>query len=134
MKRFNSKRTCSFNSDSSCNIWRDAPAIAADTAFISAAGGRRYVLVAIDPKYGGSQLIELIGHELRHAVEIADEPSVVDTRSLAKLYRRIGFGGDVGDGNHFDTHEAIEIGGRVLHDVLGATPFIRADEWRPRPR
>src|SRR5438445_3650089 len=52
--------------------------VAAHLSFISAAGGRRYVYIVVDPRYAGCQLIALLGHELQHVVEIADEPSVVD--------------------------------------------------------
>jgi hypothetical protein len=107
-------------------------AIAAHVAFISAAGGRRYLLVAIDPKYSGAQLIGLIGHELRHAVEIAEEPSVVDERSLAALYRRIGFADDAGGIEQYETGNAIETGGRIMRDVI-AHAAARASQSRLSP-
>jgi hypothetical protein len=95
-----------------------SPFVAAHLSFISAAGGRRYVHVAVDPKYAGCQLIALLGHELQHAAEIADEPSVVDERSLAAYYRRIGFA--AGDGEErFDSQAAIDAGRRVMRETSG---------------
>lgn len=95
--------------------------VAGHVAFIGAGGGRRYLRVAIDPKFGGLQLIGLLGHELRHAVEIAEEPSVVDERSLAILYRRIGFSEGERGMDRYDTANAIETGGRVMRDVMRRT-------------
>jgi hypothetical protein len=91
--------------------------VAARTRLVAAAGGRRYVLVAIDPKYGGCRLLSLLGHELRHAVEIADEPSVVDAASLAALYRRIGFSLGRGGAERYESEPAIDAGARVMREV-----------------
>jgi hypothetical protein len=60
-------------------------------ALVAVAGGRRYVRLAVNPRYDGWQRIAILGHELRHAVEIADAPLVVDQSSLVSHYRRIGF-------------------------------------------
>jgi hypothetical protein len=95
-------------------------AIAAHVSFIAAAGGRRYLHVGIDPKYGGLQRLGLLGHELQHAAEIAAEPSVLDGRSLAAFYRRIGFGILPGSGDHFDSDAAIDAGDRVMREAHAA--------------
>src|SRR5262249_17422989 len=87
-------------------------------SFISAAGGRRYLHLAVDPKYAGCRLIALLGHELQHVVEIADEPSVVDERSLAAYYRRIGFSRWGWDAESFESQAAIDVGRRVMREVL----------------
>lgn len=92
--------------------------VAGHVAFLGAGGGRRYLRVAIDPKFSGIQLIGLLGHELRHAVEIAEEPSVIDERSLAILYRRIGFSEGERGMDRYDTSDAIATGGRVMRDVM----------------
>jgi hypothetical protein len=97
--------------------------VAAHVSFISAAGGRRYLHVGIDPRYSGTQLIALLGHELQHAAEIAAEASVVDSRTLTDFYRRVGFGGTVGTREHFESDRAIEAGfrvGREAHAFLAA--------------
>jgi hypothetical protein len=68
-----------------------SPSTAGHIAFITAVSGRRYLRISVDRRIGGCQLVAILGHELQHAVEIADEPSVVDEPSLSALYRRIGF-------------------------------------------
>jgi hypothetical protein len=66
------------------------------------------------------QLIALIGHELQHAVEIADAPSVVDSRSLRMEYQRIGYltRRFRGPRLSFDTRAANDIGHRVLREIV----------------
>jgi len=46
-------------------------------------GQRRYVNVRISCMLTTAQQIAVLGHELRHAVEIADAPAVTDEASLA---------------------------------------------------
>jgi hypothetical protein len=58
---------------------------------VSAAGGLRYVVVRLVPLTSPERQIAIMAHELRHAVEIADAPDVVDDASLHRAYRRIGF-------------------------------------------
>jgi hypothetical protein len=93
------------------------PGIAAHVSFISAAGGRRYLRVAVDPRFSGAQLIGLLGHELQHAAEIAGEPSVVDERSLAAFYHRVGFAVPSGRAARFESAAAIDAGRRVMRDA-----------------
>jgi hypothetical protein len=58
---------------------------------LGAGGDRRYVNVRVSCMLSVTQQIAALGHELRHAVEIADAPSVIDDASLAAEYRRVGF-------------------------------------------
>ena len=75
---------------------------------------RRYVNVRISCMLTVMQQIAALGHELRHAVEIADAPSVIDDASLAAEYRRVGFASTVtrrGDG--YESRAAIDAAKRV---------------------
>jgi hypothetical protein len=55
----------------------------------------------------------MLGHELRHAVEIADADSVVDQASLGAAYRRFGFASTVmRSGEGYDSQAAIDAGRR----------------------
>ena len=86
--------------------------------FVSSVGGRRYVKVGIACGLRGAQQIAILGHELRHAVEIARAVSVVDQPSLAAEYRRIGFSsGAMRPGAGYDSRAAIEAGQRVWHEL-----------------
>ena len=81
--------------------------------FMSTAAGQRYVMVRIARGLLGAQQVAMIGHELRHAVEIADAESVVDQATLAAEYRRIGFESRTGHRDGFDSLAAIDTGKRV---------------------
>ena len=92
--------------------------LAGRLTFMSSAGGRRYVLVRIACTLDGRAQIAMLGHELRHAVEIADAESIVDEPSLAVAYRHIGFTSSVMPaGTGFDSRAAIEAGRRVWEEL-----------------
>jgi hypothetical protein len=94
------------------------PGVAAHVSFMAAAGGRRYLAISVDPKYAGCQLTALLGHELQHAAEIAGEPSVVDARSLAAVYRRIGFASGRWEQERYESRAAIDVGRQVMRETL----------------
>ena len=99
----------------------DGPATPAGgrLAFVSVAGGYRYVQVRVTRLRSADQQLAIIGHELQHAVEIADAPHVVDALSLAREYQRIGFVSRyrTGGGTAFDSVAAVEAGYRVLREM-----------------
>jgi len=77
-------------------------------------GERRYVDVRISCMLTVPEQIAALGHELRHAVEIADAPAVTDDASLAAEYRKVGFASralPAGDG--FESRAAIEAARQV---------------------
>jgi hypothetical protein len=55
-----------------------------------AAGQHRYLRIQVRADLPSNDLIALIGHELRHALEIAEEPWVRDSPAMLHLYQRIG--------------------------------------------
>jgi hypothetical protein len=100
-------------------------------SFISHVGGRRYLRVRIDCRPALFDQIALIAHELQHAVEIADATDVVDERSMAKLYRRIGIASDVEGLEHgIDSAAAVETGHRVTAELLAAEEVLRTSPVR----
>ena len=89
--------------------------------FMASGGGRRYLNVRVSCAMNDDEQIAALGHELRHAVEIADAPSVIDVASLGDLYRHIGFASHgVAKGTGFESHAAIESARRVWAE-LGRT-------------
>ena len=94
------------------------PGLAGATSFMSAAGGVRYLRVSIDPRLSGCQRFALLGHELQHAVEIADAQSVVDQQSLEALYRSVGFQSPAACRRCFESADAIAAGQRIQREVL----------------
>jgi hypothetical protein len=57
---------------------------------LSRVAGRRYLIIEIACGRIWIEQISTLGHELYHALEIADHPSVVDAQSLAVFYERYG--------------------------------------------
>jgi len=96
-----------------------APGIAGHLTFAASTGGVRYLRIAIVPRLGGSDLIAILGHELQHAVEIADEPSVVDQVSMAAFYATVGERRSGDRCPTFDTAAAVAAGDRIRREALG---------------
>jgi hypothetical protein len=90
--------------------------------FLSAVGGFRYVIVDLSRDLDPARLVALVGHELRHAVEILDRPDIVDRETFAAVYEESGFkrrhfaGGGVG----FDTAAAVLAGRQIWKELGGA--------------
>jgi hypothetical protein len=102
-----------------CGQFKSA-VLAGRTVLLSARPSVRYVLVEIACPMAQAAALEILGHELRHALEIASAPWVVDEPSLEKLYTQIGFlrcpnAGIRGD---FETEEARDAGTRVHHELF----------------
>jgi hypothetical protein len=92
--------------------------IAGHLTFATTAGGVRYLRIAIAPRFSGCELIAILGHELRHAVEIASEPSIRDQASMAVFYSAIGQrrGGPMRE--MFDTADAVAAGEQIRREAL----------------
>lgn len=84
--------------------------------FVTAAGGLRYVVIRLKLRQR-NKAIALLAHELQHAAEIADNPSIVDEASLAREYERIGYRSHSAHGVAFDTKAAVETGRRVAAEL-----------------
>jgi hypothetical protein len=96
-----------------------APTLAGHTSLLTTAAGRRYLRVSIDRRNVGCRLVGMLGHELQHAVEIAESPSATDNAGVASLYQRIGFRSGGMRGDCFDTAAAILAGRMIEREVLG---------------
>jgi hypothetical protein len=81
------------------------------------AHGHRYVRIQVALRGSTDDGIALLGHELQHAVEIADAVDVSDEKGMEALYTRIGVRG----GAHiYDTLAAQEMGRRIRRELLVA--------------
>lgn len=88
--------------------------------FLTAAAGLRYVVVRVNLALTPPRLTALLGHELQHAYEIAENADIVDEASLAREYRtRLGYlTWRSGRGKEtFDTVAAVTTGERVLQEL-----------------
>ena len=64
-------------------------------------------------------LIAQIAHELQHAVEIAGDATVIDARTLAARFQRIGRGNRTPRGTVYETEAALRVGRRVSEELRG---------------
>lgn len=96
----------------------------ATTALLNTSGPIRYLLVSIDTNHAPEEMVGMLGHELQHAVEIAEARSVRDEAGLVALYRRIGL--HKGATNRFETHLAQEIGRQARKDILSRPAALYA--------
>lgn len=78
----------------------------------------RYLRLSLNVPNTQDVLTALLGHELRHVVEIAGMPDVRDDASLAAAYRRIGSAAR-GDW-FFETEAALAAGRAVARELAGA--------------
>lgn len=86
---------------------------------LSAVGQYRFLVVELACGRLDYLQMATLGHELRHVVEIAAEPSIVDARSLATHYERIGVRTSSMIGNKmFETAAAREAGVQVRRELL----------------
>jgi hypothetical protein len=101
--------------------------------FIGAGRGQRYLKIEVAAARCRAAHLSILGHELRHAVEIASDASVVDSASMGRYYDDIGFQTPSSPPfRHYDTRAANVSGRRVFEEVLaGADAAERAQltEW-----
>jgi hypothetical protein len=92
-----------------------------------AADGTRYLHVRVRKGSTGEYLSSIIAHELQHALEVLEDPALVNAAAIEERFARDarGYGGHV-----FETAAAVRIG-RTVHDELRRTRALRL---RPHPR
>ena len=101
-----------------------SPRLDGQLTFVSAAGGFRYLVVHVAMDRPWYRRIVTLGHELQHAVEIADDPDIIDQAALARAYTRIGFARVPGQhaARSFDTLAAIAVGEQVRRELARSSP------------
>jgi len=77
----------------------------------------RYLRVEIECRQPTVGKVAALGHELQHAVEIADQTAAIDPGSIRALYKTIGFAVD-DSGRRFESNAARAAGNRVRSDWL----------------
>jgi hypothetical protein len=77
---------------------------------------QRYLRIQVLATLGRMELIALIGHELRHALEVANAPNVRDESALIQLYEHIGH--RYTKGHQYDTNAAQDAGRAVRKELV----------------
>jgi len=78
----------------------------ARTKLVAAPPGARFLRIGINAKTTSADLGPLLGHELQHAVEIAERHDVRDENAVRRLYLQIG---RKGSGDSFETDAALDV-------------------------
>ena len=78
----------------------------ARTKLVTSAPGVRFLRIGINAALPSHDLAPLLAHELQHAVEIAENPSVTTEDGVRRLYERIGRA--LGD-DRFETEAARDV-------------------------
>jgi hypothetical protein len=87
--------------------------------FLAAKGGYRYLVIRVGAGRSKDQQLATLGHEMHHAVTIAEPPSVLDSASLRREFERVGklTQPAVGDDFFFESPVAEEVRRRILTEV-----------------
>lgn len=87
-------------------------------AFLSSAGGVRYVVIRIACGHIVPDQLAALGQQLRNAVEVADTTAIVGRASFASHYARIGIDlGREGVNRLYATETAADIGRSVMREL-----------------
>jgi hypothetical protein len=95
--------------------------------FVGASRPWRYLRIEIECRQSEINQIAALGHELQHAVEIADAEAAVDQNSIRALYGTIGFAVD-SSFRRFESNAAKDAGNRVRQE-LSRRPIEDAEGW-----
>jgi hypothetical protein len=112
--------------------WFSSATLRGRIGFLTEHTHRRLLAIEIGCRYTRTDQLVALGHELRHAVEIAEAPTVWDARSLAAYYLSIGDRtGSAGSAETFETAAAAATGRLVRSELATiAAPAVIADDDR----
>jgi hypothetical protein len=82
----------------------------ARTTLVAATPAVRFLRIGISSSIPPNELPALLGHELQHAIEIAERDEVRDDEGVRRLYQEIG---RQGSGDSFETDAALDVEWRV---------------------
>jgi hypothetical protein len=107
------------------------PAGSGYNQFITYAGSYRFLRITLNVDRVNDDAVALLGHELRHAVELAEAPAVDDDGDYQRLYDRIGYLSCArAVPRCYETQAAVMAGRDVLRELrnkpIGVAPAISA--------
>ena len=99
--------------------------LAGKLTWMAKSGAFRYVKATINIEQSSDQMIATLAHELQHALEVHEDERVIDQRSLAALYQRIGLPSSAAVLGGFETVAAQEAGLQVRRELSASTAAAR---------
>jgi hypothetical protein len=94
--------------------------LAGALTWMTRAGQYRYVRASISVEQNFDQMIASVAHELQHAVEVIEDASVVDEKSLTALYKRIGQRSLAAGSMGWETIAAQRTGSQVRRELVAS--------------
>jgi len=94
--------------------------------WMTRAGDFRYVRASIKTELTFDQMVASVAHELQHAVEVIEDESVTDERSLIALYKRIGHRSGSAGQSGWETVAAQRTSTRVRRELVSAPTIVLA--------
>ena len=76
---------------------------------VEQAGPYRILQIRVDPRRKGHELMVAIGHELKHVLELLNEPTVVNYSTAHNFFERTA----PKRGNSFETQAAVKVGLKI---------------------
>ena len=83
-------------------------------------GNYRYVRASISTDLAFDQMIATVAHELQHAVEVIDDETVTNEKTLIALYQRIGHQNSASSPTRWETTAAQQAGFQVRRELVAA--------------
>lgn len=71
-------------------VWPETNSPSASLVWVSGTTSLRYVLLRVSHRLSPARRVEMLGHEMQHAVEVSEAPWVRDEATLQQLFERIG--------------------------------------------
>ena len=94
------------------------PAGSGFNQFITHAGSYRFLRITLNVDRVNDDAVALLGHELRHAVELAEQPAVDDGDDYERMYDRIGYQScQRAAPRCYETHAAVIAGRDVMREL-----------------
>jgi hypothetical protein len=98
--------------------WNLRRGLAGSLTWVAATASSRYLRIALSSDLTGDLMVATLAHELQHAVEIAREPAIVDSTTMAAYYATNGLS-MTGHWNGWDTQAARQMGDEVRRELAG---------------
>lgn len=90
--------------------------------FVVATTTHRIVRVTISGRHSRGTMVALLGHELRHCVEVAEAPHVRSERAMRAYYEDTGIRLAR---NRYDSHAAQDAGRAIRYELATGRPDLR---------
>lgn len=97
------------------------PSLSGMLTWMTRTGTYRYVRASISTDLTFDQTIATVAHELQHAVEVIEDATVTDEKSLVALYKRIGHQNSASSPGRWETTAAQQAGFQVRRELV-STP------------